>query len=351
MNVLLVSPLPPPNGGMATWTEQYLRDSDGINTVYTVNTAFIGERALHKGGKIKILPEIKRMASILGNYLKILHTQSIDVVHINSSCSKTGILRDALCVTFVNKKHLVFHCHCNIQDQLKGRLAIKLGKYIFNRADCVFVLNKTSFDYVRGLSKTQVRMVPNAIAHDLIASQFTVSDTLRNIIYVGHVKPKKGIYEIIEAAGREKDIEFHLVGPIADEIQKIHRPENVIIYGRKSHDEVMEIMKTADAFLFPSYTEGFSMVMLEAMATGLPIIATDVGSNADMIETKGGIIIKSQSSNEIVQAIERIRPKKVRVEMSKWNLHKVENLYRDDVVFKQIQEAYHEICVSNLESD
>ena len=124
-----------------------------------------------------------------------------------------------------------------------------------------------------------------------------------------------------------------------------------MFYGRKSHDEAMEIMKKADAFLFPSYTEGFSMVMLEAMAAGLPIIATDVGSNADMIETKGGVIIKPQSSNEIVQAIENIRPPKVRAEMSKWNLHKVESSYRDDAVFKQIQEVYHEICVPNLESD
>ena len=60
MKVLLVSPLPPPNGGMATWTEQYLKDSENINEVYTVNTAFIGERALHKGGRIPLLPEAKR---------------------------------------------------------------------------------------------------------------------------------------------------------------------------------------------------------------------------------------------------------------------------------------------------
>lgn len=351
MNILLVSPLPPPSGGMATWTEQYLRDSNEVNTVYTVNTAFIGERALHKGGKMKIVPEIKRMSSILRNYLKILHTQSVDIVHINSCCSKTGILRDALCVVFANKKHIVFHCHCNIQDQLKGKLAIRIGKYIFNRADCVLVLNQASFDYVSELSRSRVRMMPNGIAHDLIASQYTASDELRNVVYVGHVKLKKGICEIIEAARSERDIKFHLIGPISDEIKQIHSPENVVFYGRKTHEEAMEMMKMSDAFLFPSYTEGFSMVMLEAMAVGLPIIATDVGSNADMIETKGGIVIKPRSSNEIVQAIENIRPQKVRAEMSMWNLHKVESSYRDDAVFKQIQEVYHEICVPDLESD
>ena len=178
-----------------------------------------------------------------------------------------------------------------------------------------------------------------------------MSDSLRNIVYVGHVKPKKGIFEIIEAARMEEDIRFHLVGPVSDEIEKTAVPKNILLYGRKNHDEAMEIMKKGDAFLFPSYTEGFSMVMLEAMATGLPIIATDVGSNADMIESEGGVIIKTQSGNDIVRAIESIRSKKVRAKMSEWNLHKVESSFRDDAVFKQIQEVYHEICVSDLESD
>lgn len=351
MKVLLVSPLPPPNGGMATWTEQYLKDSENINEVYTVNTAFIGERALHKGGKIPLLPEVKRFFRIIMNYLSILRKKQVDVIHICSACSTTGIIRDALCVALSHKHHIVFHCHCNIQDQLKGKTAIRLGKYIFDSVDRIIVLNQASLSYVNKISDKKADKIPNAVDGSIIQPQSSIAKELKNIVYVGHVKQEKGIREIIDAAREEKDVVFHLIGPVSYEISKIQAPDNVVFYGKKEHAEAISLMRKADAFLFPSYTEGFSMVMLEAMAAGLPIIATDVGSNADMIETKGGVIIKPQSSNEIVQAIENIRPPKVRAEMSKWNLHKVESSYRDDAVFKQIQEVYHEICVPNLESD
>lgn len=345
MKVLLVSPLPPPNGGMATWTEQYLRDSASCNDVYTVNTAFIGERALHKSRKMHILSEVKRFVRIVSDYIKILKTKEIDVIHINSSCSKTGIIRDALCVALSGKHHIVFHCHCNIQDQLKGYMAIKLGKYIFDTADYVVVLNKMSLSYVKKISNARIRMIPNSIDRNAIISKRTVSETLKNIVYVGHVKQKKGIRELVEAAQQEKDILFHLVGPIADEIAQISTPDNVIFYGKKEHSEAIELMRRSDVFLFPSYTEGFSMVMLEAMAAGLPIIATNVGSNAEMIEPNGGIIINPMSGEEIVQAIEKIRPQLVRSRMSAWNLNKVGCAYRDDVVFNKLQEVYHEICL------
>ena len=345
MNILLVSPLPPPNGGMATWTEQYLKDSIGVNTVYVVNTAFIGERALHRGGKMKVFPEIRRMIGILSKFIKILNTKSIDVIHINSSCSRTGIIRDALCTYLARKKHIVFHCHCNIQDQLKGTIAQKLGSYIFNTAECVLVLNTMSMDYVKRISNGKVIMIPNSIDCSNIVDNRIVSEKLKNIIYVGHVKRKKGIVEIITAAHKEKDIMFHLVGPVEDEILKVRVPENIIFYGKKEHSEAIRLMKKADAFLFPSYTEGFSMVMLEAMAVGLPIIATRVGSNADMIEDYGGVIINPMSSEEIVCAIEKIRSQNIRSKMSVWNLNKVYSTYRNSLVFKAIQEVYSEICI------
>ena len=64
-----------------------------------------------------------------------------------------------------------------------------------------------------------------------------------------------------------------------------------------------------------------------------------------MIETCGGIIIDTMSSEEIVRAIEKIRPQKVRSEMSAWNLNKVACAYKDVVVFQKIQEVYNEIRI------
>lgn len=343
MNILLVSPLPPPSGGMATWTEQYLKNS--TDTVYTVNTAFIGRRALHRGGNISLFSEIKRMYIILSEYYKILKEKSVDVIHINSSCSKMGILRDAVCVIFGKKYPIVFHCHCNIQDQLSGRIARKLGKFIFNTVDYVLVLNNESLSYVKRQSNVKLALIPNAIDSQLIKNSFEINDELKNVIYVGHVKREKGILEILEVASKVNDIIFHLVGPVSDEINEINLPLNVICYGRVEHTDAINMMSTADVFLFPSYTEGFSMVMLEAMAVGLPIIASNVGANRDMIEEKGGIIISPKNPGEIICAIEEMRSQNVRSEMSKWNLKKVSNSYKIDKIAKLLQEVYCEISI------
>lgn len=176
MKVLLVSPLPPPNGGMATWTEQYLKDSENINEVYTVNTAFIGERALHKGGRIPLLPEAKRFFRIIMNYLSILRKKQVDVIHICSACSTTGIIRDALCVALSHKYHIVFHCHCNIQDQLKGKTAIRLGKYIFDSVDRILVLNQTSLSYVNKISGRKADKIPNAVDGSIIQPHSSIAE-------------------------------------------------------------------------------------------------------------------------------------------------------------------------------
>ena len=111
------------------------------------------------------------------------------------------------------------------------------------------------------------------------------------------------------------------------------------------HDDAVDMMKKADAFVFPSYTEGFSMVMLEAMASGLPIIASNVGANAEMIESCGGVIISPKSSAELTSALEDIRPKEVREKMAEWNLKKVKIAYGNKTVFKRMQEVYREICI------
>lgn len=348
MNILLVSPIAPPVGGMATWTEHYLKKSKNINNIYLVNTALIGKRASQNAGYINVFNEIKRFFNIIKAYYSFINTNKIDVIHINSACSKTGIIRDAVCVGLANKHKIVFHCHCNVQDQLQGQIASILGKYIFNNVSAILVLNRKSQEFIKKQTKKKIFMLPNSIDIQSISANFQVSREIRNIIYVGHVKPEKGINEIIKTALIYKEMTFHIVGPIYMNLDELFLPNNLIFHGNKKHEVVIEMMNKADIFLFPSYTEGFSMVMLEAMAAGLPIIASDVGANSEMLESYGGLIIKPKSSEAIFQAIEYMKPRDVREKMSKWNLRKIKKYYNDDIIFRKTQEIYHEI---NIESN
>ncbi|MEH6949461.1 glycosyltransferase family 4 protein, partial [Bacillus sp. JJ634] len=129
------------------------------------------------------------------------------------------------------------------------------------------------------------RLVTNFIDDTFILDRDKgINTEIQKILFVGHVQVTKGVKEIIQVASCLPKIEFILAGPIASEIKKLNIPKNVILKGVVSPEEVRELLGDADVFLFPTYSEGFSIALLEAMAMGVPIITTPVGANADMIE-------------------------------------------------------------------
>lgn len=330
MKVLLVSPLPPPEGGIATWTKKYIgycrnKDID----VEIVNIALIGKRLEKINRKRNFWDEVKRTSAILKDLKIKLKTYKPDVVHINSSCSRFGVFRDYLCVKkCVRAKVRVFvHCRCNIEDQLGGGMSRKIFIKMINNVTGVMVLNKTSLKYVQSVSDVKCYLVPNFIDNEMLNESQKQNEELRKLVFVGHVQRAKGTLEIFEAAIKLPDKEFVLVGPIKDEIVQLECPPNVQMVGKKSMHEIKEYLDNADVFLFPSYTEGFSNALVEAMARGLPAIATNVGANEDMIEDRGGIIIPVQNSDAIVTAVKKLEPCSVRTEMSRWNCKKVKESY------------------------
>ena len=116
-----------------------------------------------------------------------------------------------------------------------------------------------------------------------------------------------------------------------------------MLVGEQKTEKVFEYYQTADVYLFPSYTEGFSLSLLEAMACGLPCIATDVGANRDMLEEKGGIIVPAKNVDAIVDAFKKLEDRNVRKDISSWNIEKVKNNYTRTSVLDEIMDIYKRI--------
>ena len=71
--------------------------------------------------------------------------------------------------------------------------------------------------------------------------------------------------------------------------------------------EMGELYRAMDAFILPSHNEGLSNAVIEAMATGLPVIATDVGGHNEFIShRKNGILIKPNNTNELIEALGKV---------------------------------------------
>lgn len=345
LRVLLISPLPPPSGGIASWTKQYIdwSEKNGLS-VEIVNTAVIGKRAEKINHKTKISDEIRRTVSIIKELKNKINRFKPQIIHLNTPCGKLGIIRDFLCARIANENDvkLIVHYRCNIEDQVKKSIISRhFLRKLSNVANLNLVLNSSSKQYLMQEADSNSVLIANFInaAFELDEPK-KIRDAIKIATFVGHVQRTKGIIEIIDAAKKLPEITFKIAGPVANEIIQIEKPSNLIFLGPLKRQEVKELLVESDVFLFPSYTEGFANAMLEAMATGLPIVATPVGANVDMIESMGGVIVEVGNSNSVIEAIDKIKNSSVRLKMSEWNLNKVHNEYTIEKVMNKLIALY-----------
>lgn len=346
MKILLVSPLPPPAGGIATWTEKYLSYCKNNSVdVSIVNIALSGSRGKQINTKKNVFDEISRTKRILYNLKSQIKINTPDIVHLNTSCSKYGLFRDFLCAAFLKKKNIPFilQCHCDVKNHIRNRFSELFLKKMVKSAGVVLLLNSRSKEYIESLCSTECKVIPNFVEETMIFPCYKVREKIRNAVYVGHVNKSKGCLEIIEAAKRLPECHFILVGPVSAEIEAIDKPNNVEMTGAKTPCEVKKYLREADVFVFPSYSEGFSLSLTEAMATGLPCIVTEVGANKDMIEDAGGIVVGLKNVTAILEAFEVMSSLEIRKRMSVFNIEKVRNSYTTDVVMKEIFCMYRNV--------
>lgn len=342
MKVLLLSPLPPPSGGIARWTERYLEWCKNKHQITVVNTALQGKRSGEAGKQRNLIDEIRRGTYIICETRKGLKYKPA-VVHINTSCSRFGIMRDWICVRLAYKKRIpvIVHCHCNIADQLgTGSIATKMFADMVQRSYKALVLNSSSMDYVKRINPGKVALCPNFVLADQVANTHEIKRRIEKVIYVGDVRLSKGADDYYTLAKQNPNIEFVVVGSVTDEMSQLEKPKNVHTFGRLDAIEVQRQLSEADVFVFPSLTEGFSNALLEAMACGLPIIATDVGAAMDMIENRGGVVVPVHGIKEMQRALDAMQSEKVREEMSMWNINKVKRCYEYDGVLKELFRFY-----------
>lgn len=353
--IVLIGTIPPPAGGDAVWAQEYLAYNEKHgNNVQLVNTSLIGKRADTVGDNRNYKDEIKRCVGIWKEIIKTVSRSTTDIVHMNINCAPLGTIRDFISsiILVLKKVPFVVHCHCNIADQIgEGHIPCFLLNCIFKMSKRIIVLNNESYKYAAKSNETKVFFVPNFITEDQFYTEKQICEKLKKVVYVGHIRRTKGIDELLAAARNNMNIVFTVVGPITEDYTKEeiinNSIGNVVLTGSVTQQEVNQYLDESDVFLFPSYTEGFSRSLVEAMARGVPCIATDVGANREMLENKGGIIIEAKSSMQINNALDQIKDRKRREKMSQWNYEKAFKFYSIETVLEKIYQIYSEVTSEN----
>lgn len=110
-------------------------------------------------------------------------------------------------------------------------------------------------------------------------------------VFLGAISAQKGVPLLVEAWRKlgPRSAELWLVGPIEDHVRRlIPVLPGLQIIGPVVHSEVPRILQQCDVLAFPSYFEGFGLVILEALACGLPVIATNATIAPDLFEDGNG---------------------------------------------------------------
>ncbi|MBC7119211.1 MAG: glycosyltransferase family 4 protein, partial [Methanobacteriaceae archaeon] len=130
------------------------------------------------------------------------------------------------------------------------------------------------------------------------------------ILFVGNLVPQKGIEYLIKAKKYlKKDSKLVIVGggPLLKKLKDITKKENikdVLFTGPRT--DINNIMAAADIIVLPSISEGFPIVLLEAMAMGKPVVATKVGGIPEIVDEKVGILVEPKNPRRLADAIEKL---------------------------------------------
>ena len=168
------------------------------------------------------------------------------------------------------------------------------------------VLDKNFFVIPNGFDQS---ILPKQ-TKDELRKEFGIKEDERLIIFVGSLRPVKGADYLIKAMEKivqqRKDIRLFLIGDgeERDNLIKLSKDlkieKHINFIGQVPNLEVQKYMKASDIFVLSSISESFGIVNLEAMAAGLPIVATDVCGISEIVEDKiNGYLVESKNENQI----------------------------------------------------
>ena len=127
------------------------------------------------------------------------------------------------------------------------------------------------------------------------------------ILFVGSIGIQKGLPRLLQAFSQlRREAELHLVGPVESEFSSALRglpTDGVTFHGPIAKEKVSDFYKNADIFCLPSIHEGFGMVVLEAMASGLPVVVSDQVGAADVIHNGESGYVFPVASEEVLTEI------------------------------------------------
>lgn len=327
MRLLLIISLPPPITGQAVAS---LALYNHLKNNYDVDVINLSKNSLQQG-----ISSFSRFIEVIKIFYNIYRKSNLaDVIYLNNSQSKAGVLRDIIIFFLVrnNISKVIVHSHGNGIKKIvyDDSYILKFLSTIFlKKIKKLIILGPSGLKVYKDIiSKDQLYIVYNFANDELFLSEKRViskhrninSDFRLNILFLSNLIPGKGYIELVNAYKSlnndiKNNIQITFAGNFVKQYDKnvfeesIHEYDNLVYFGLADAHQKKLLLNNSNVFCLPTYYEyeGQPISILEAYAAGCAVITTNHAGIGDIFSNKiNGIYVDKRSVISLANAIKEL---------------------------------------------
>lgn len=303
-----------------------------------------------RGAKLRI------MLAALGRFVPLLIRGRVGLVHAHSASDASFWRKSAfIALALLFRRPVIFHLHgggfLDFYRHRAGPVGRGVIRWVLSRSRIVVLSDRWAARLTEITKNQRIVVIPNMID----PASFAMARRGRgyNVLFLGRLEKEKGVYDLLAAAAEIKSggtpIRLMLAGE-GDAAAVKQRAaelglESVELLGWVSGGGKMSALQRANLFVLPSYIENMPVSILEAMAAGLPIVATGVGGIPDIVEDGvSGILVAPGDRPALAAALRRLlQDEALRNEMGEAAIRAVEARFSRDKVVPRLEALYREL--------
>ena len=230
--------------------------------------------------------------------------------------------------------------------------------WFYGQMDSVYVFSRATADQLieKGIPKEHVKMHPQGIdtqkfhpskRNGYLKTQFNIDDNELKMLYVGRISKEKSLNVLVdtvqEMASKRNNFRLIMVGdgPYLPEMKSALDGYPAVFTGYLTGEDLSHVYASSDVFLFPSTIDTFGNVVLEAQASGLPVIVTDQGGpKENLIPDETGFIVPADSPQAFADKIMLLADQPEQLQAMKQNARKYSETRNFSASFRAFWENY-----------